>query len=1318
MQLVRFFAAGARLVTAPPVPGSTSRRDLGPTRWSVFVFRDHPTPPALGVASSEAGTHLGASGQKSVGTCTTTYQSVSAPALPLSCSDLGEASPEAGMHLGASGQTPAGTCTTTCESVHAPALLPVPEGECPPFNLPESPALTGDGDSDADSISDAHHSPSNPTCQGITLSATLCGRTCSAFVDSGGTGKLGCFMNTALAHALGLPVRNNGPTVQGFSSHSEQSAGTVRAKISVLSHGTRESHFRQTLTFTLVDLSAHDLVLGYPFLQQHNPSVDWEAQSLQFSFRGKPYHLRGVDPKSCSASPQLQEMSAKSFARFAVGPSCSETFLFFVRARDPSSMADRVGKEMSASDLPPNLDPRVSSLIQRFPQTFPAEHLKAQHQSKFMHRIATLDGAKPYSRNPYRFSRPELQELRSQIDALLPSERIRVSQSPYGAPVLFARKKDGGLRFCVDYRALNKVTVKNRYPLPRVDDLLDRLAKARVFSSLDLASGFWQIPLAEEDKHKTAFNTPLGQYEWNVMPFGLCNAPSTFQHMMDTVLRDFITEGFVVCYLDDILIASATEQEHLAHLERVFERLGQEGLYCKPHKCTFMQAELKFLGFIIGHGMRSVDPAVKSAVADWPVPGTLTELRSFVGFANFYRTFIDNFSGLTAPLTSLMSDKVDFPAKLFGQHLSAFAATRDALVSAPPMRLFDPDQPLLRVRLRTDASGFAVGAVLEQDFGSGFQPVAYHSKKLNDAQRNYSTYDRELLAVVEAARTWRCYLLGVPFTCVTDHATLRHLMTQPEVSTGRRVRWLDQLSEYDMDIVYEPGHSNPADALSRLQLLHATPHGFSLVCEHWVSPAVSSPPSAARLLSLHTSSLGLDPSLEAAILAAYQLDPVCSGSPGQLLYVGEAPFQRLYVPDDPLVKRRIMRELHESPSAAHPGVTRSIGLVSRHFFWPGMTRDIRRYVTGCVHCHVNKPSNRKPAGLLQPLPIPRARWADISMDFISGIPVSPDTRHDCILVVVDRLSKMAHFIPCFKDIDARECAALFVKEIFRLHGMPASIVSDRDKLFTSKFWRALFENLGTTLALSTAWHPQTDGQTERTNRTLEEMLRPYCGSPDRQQLWEHYLPLAEFAYNNTPQTSTGFSPFFLCYGRNPLSPIDMLHGSTSEPPDYLQNLHSALLAAENHLFLAQRRMSSHYDKGRIPMQYNVGDVVYISRAAFPPKRRGTKLSPLFHTSPMKVVRRIGSSAYQLDTPATWQLHNVFHVSQLRRSPPRRELIPEEVLDTRRRYGQHLCCVRWRDSSWDEDSWVPRSWLLPQYAQLIRAYELEQAALADLYSDIT
>lgn len=425
------------------------------------------------------------------------------------------------------------------------------------------------------------------------------------------------------------------------------------------------------------------------------------------------------------------------------------------------------------------------------------------------HTIELTPGATAPSKPTYRQSAKELSELKAQLEEMVEKGFIRPSKSPYGAPVLFVKKKDGGLRLCVDYRALNNVTVKNKYPLPRMDELFDRVQGAKYFSRIDLISGFYQIRVAEHDIEKTAFRTRYGHYEYLVLPMGLTNAPATFMHLMNETFRDYL-DDFVLAFLDDVLIYSNSLEEHERHVRLVLERLRQAKLYAKPSKCEFFKREVDFLGHRIGaDGLKVMEDKV-TAICQWPTPKKVSDVRSFLGLAGFYRKFIKDFSRVAAPLTALTKDDAAWEWK--SEQQDAFEQLKSAAKSAPVLLIADPNLPYV---VHTDASGFAVGAVLQQDQGSGLQPVAYLSKKMLPAETRYPVHEQELLAIVVACAAWRHYLHGAQFKVMTDHHSLRYFQTQPMLS-GRQARWKDKLAEFDFTIEYIEGKTNVvADGLSR-----------------------------------------------------------------------------------------------------------------------------------------------------------------------------------------------------------------------------------------------------------------------------------------------------------------------------------------------------------------------------------------------------------------------------------------------------------------------------------------------------------------------
>ena len=456
-------------------------------------------------------------------------------------------------------------------------------------------------------------------------------------------------------------------------------------------------------------------------------------------------------------------------------------------------------------------DPEIREPLQRilteFQDVFPDQLPYGPPPKRVVdHDIDTLPGEAPPHKSPYRLSTAELDELKRQIDTLLEQGWIRPSSSPYGAPILFIPKKDGKWRMCIDYRALNKITVKNRYPLPKVEELLDRLHGARYFTKLDLASGYHQIRVREADVHKTAFVSRYGSYEYMVMPFGLCNAPATFQCVMNTILREGL-DNLVLVFLDDILIYSRTKEEHLEHIREVLTRLRSEKLYGRLKKCDFFRTEVEYLGFDVG--AQGIKPSLSKvqAILDWPTPENVTDVRSFLGLCSFYRRFIRWFSELAAPMTDLTKKDRRFVWDDTAE--KSFNQLKTAMVTAPVLQLPDFDREFT---VTTDASEVSVGAILQQDHGNGLQPVCYESRKLNPAETRYSAYERELLGITWAVGKWRHYLASRHFVVQTDHDSLKNLPNQPSVN--RRVwKWVQVLQGYDCDIVHIPGKENPADFL-------------------------------------------------------------------------------------------------------------------------------------------------------------------------------------------------------------------------------------------------------------------------------------------------------------------------------------------------------------------------------------------------------------------------------------------------------------------------------------------------------------------------
>ncbi|RVX08770.1 Transposon Tf2-2 polyprotein [Vitis vinifera] len=825
-----------------------------------------------------------------------------------------------------------------------------------------------------------------------------------------------------------------------------------------------------------------------------------------------------------------------------------------------------------------------------YPDVFPEDLPGLPPEREVEFTIDLVPGTGPMSKAPYRMAPVELKELKVQLQELLDKGFIRPSVSPWGAPVLFVKKKDGSMRLCIDYRELNKVTVRNKYPLPRIDDLFDQLQGACVFSKIDLRSGYHQLRVRGEDVPKTAFRTRYGHYEFLVMPFGLTNAPAAFMDLMNRVFKPYLDQ-FVVVFIDDILVYSRSREEHEGHLSIVLQTLRDKQLYAKLKKCEFWLDRISFLGHVVSNDGISVDPGKVDAVANWRRPSTVTEIRSFLGLAGYYRRFIEGFSKIALPLTKLTQKGVKF--EWSDDCECSFQELKNRLVSAPILTI-----------------------------PSAWRVVAYASRQLKPYERNYPTHDLELAAVVFALK------IGDIF-------------------------FLVKLVRYSQIIRYHPGKANVvADALSRKSVGSlAAIRG----CQRQLLEEL-------RSLQVHFRVMGLG-----ALVANFRVQPDLVGR-----------IKTLQKNDSRLVQ--VMEEVKRGRG------TKMYKDLRQNYWWSGMKRDIAQFVAQCLVCQQVKAEHQRPAGSLQPLAIPEWKWEHITMDFVIGLPRTLGG-NNAIWVIVDRLTKSAHFLPMKVNFSLDRLASLYVKEIVRMHGVPVSIVSDRDPRFTSRFWHSLQKALGTKLSFSTAFHPQTDGQSERVIQVLEDLLRACI--LDLQGNWDDHLPLVEFAYNNSFQASIGMAPF------------------------------EALLKA------AQSRHKSYADQRRRDLEFEVGDHVFLKvspmKSVMRFGRKG-KLSPRF-VGPFEILERVGTLAYKVALPPSLsKVHNVFHVSTLRKyiyDPSHvvelepiqifedltYEEVPVQIVDVMDKVLRHavvkLVKVQWSNHSIREATWELEEEMREKHPQLFQ-----------------
>ena len=977
----------------------------------------------------------------------------------------------------------------------------------------------------------------------------------------------------------------------------------------------------------VLPLPGYDIILGLPWLVDNNPDINWSQRTITPRTHG-----------SIAAITNTEE--------------CIESV-----SEEDSQLLDSSLEHVNTS---------IATLVKRFRDVFRNKLPKGLPMKRpIEYEIDLIPGSEPVYRKQYRMSLKDSEEVDKQMGEQFEAGKLRKSVSAYNAPNLVVHKEGSTKpRVVQDERGLNAQTIKMKMTLPRIDDLFDRVRGSTIFSKLDLKAGFNQIRIAEKDVHKTAFSTSTGHYEWLVMPFGLCNAPAVFQSLMQMVLEDGLNK-FVVVFIDDILIYSKDEKEHLQHLQWVLEQLRKWQLYAAPDKCEWGKSEVKFLGHVVSAAGVSVMENKIKAIVEWPELKNKKEVKSFLGLAGYYRRFVQGFSKIAAPLNELTKDKQEW--KWGDVEKKAFDDLKIAMSHTPILVHPRMDLPFT---VTTDASGFAIGAVLSQDHGNGQQPVAFMSKKMLPAERNYPTHDKELLAIVRALSEWRCYLHGAahPISIVTDHRSLQYLNSQPTLS-GRQARWVEMLQEFDMRILYRPGKENHvADALSRRgdyerEVVHDDEQQKQKVL-------LSNTPHIKYSLGSISRIEDIQSSLLIAISAATKTDPSLQqilAKPDDYGYTRtEDGILRdnqgcVVVPNDRALRTLLLREVHDSPTGGHLGVEKTMYRLGKLFWWAGMRKEVQEYISTCIACQSNKASNRATAGLLHPLPIPTSKWESVSIDFVG--PLTPTERgNDSIMVVVDRLTKMAHLIPCRTTITAAQVASLFFREIVRLHGVPVSIVSDRDPRFTSHFWTELWRLLGTKLNMSTAYHPQTDGQTERMNRLMEEILRSYVS--DDGVDWDMHLTAAEMAINTAYQSSTEFSPFYLNHGYEMKLPMDhavqQLH--TSQSPsveDSIRTMNADLEKAKTNIAKAQKRQAHYADqRRRLADEYKIGDRVMLSTSDF--KHHAGKLSSKY-VGPFKVIEVAADKTVKLDLPTSMSArHNNFNVSKVKLYRPATMQFPNRV----------------------------------------------------------
>ena len=868
----------------------------------------------------------------------------------------------------------------------------------------------------------------------------------------------------------------------------------------------------------------------------------------------------------------------------------------------------------------------------------------------------------PLKQKPYRASPPKLQAMKELIDVMLEQDIIEPSSSAWAAPVVMIPKKTGGMRFCVDYRKLNAVSHTDAYPLPTVQEILESLAGAAVFTTLDLNSGYWQVQMDQASQDKTAFVCKHGLFQFKVMPFGLKNAPATFQRLMERILVELCGRICFV-YLDDIIIHSASLTQHFEDIQAVLDALRSANLTVNMKKSHFFCSSLKFLGHVVSSAGVEVDPEKTQAIRDFPVPRNLKEVQRFLGMAGWYHRYVPNFSALAEPLNALKRKGVQFSWSPECQR--SFEALKYCLISSPI--LGHPDFTLPFV-VYTDASDVGLGAVLAQKTGLGTEEVlAFASRSLNSAERNYSTTEQECLAVVWSLEKWRHYLEGRAFTVVTDHSSLVWVFKTPKPSS-RLIRWALRLQEFTFTVEYRKGKYNTVpDALSRAPVdlpdmslpLGATimavspqrdPGRTLTVSDEEIWRAQQADPEVQKLYETITDTGEVE--VNATTKFTILEDKVY-----RVVQLAHKTLYQVYVPLG--LRSQLLETFHEDPLAGHMGRFKTYKRLQALAYWPKLSLDVKQHVRCCQVCQRNKPESRKPAGLLQQTIVHRP-WEMLGVDLMGPFPRSTKG-HVYLLVFVDYYSRWVELF-ALRQATAETVSKVLTEEILTRWGVPDYILSDQGSQFVSSVFEATCQQWNVAQKRTTAYHPQTN-MTERINRNLKAMIASYVG--DHHKHWDQHLPEFRFALNSAVHESTGVTPAEVNLRRPLRGPMEVLLQPRDCTPDsqayrkagQLSNLRGYVTGKLEHARGKQKRQ---YDKGRREVEYVAQDRVWMRTHPYSKANRSfsAKLAPRWK-GPYRVLRRMGPLTYEIVLEETSRDVRVVNVTRLKPCYPSAAEVAQE-----------------------------------------------------------
>ena len=948
------------------------------------------------------------------------------------------------------------------------------------------------------------------------------------------------------------------------------------------------------------------------------------AKSLSYSKNEMPVRVMNITDEMCQIYPGTNIAQASSVVEVQ-----SVKSKISIPKHVPSHLSDLY--QRTVDGMSKDQQKKVASLLSKYSSVFSENDNDIGRTGVLNHRIPTKDAQpikQPLRRVPYHMQK----EMDEQIDNMLEKDVITPSKSPWASGIVLVKKKDGSKRFCIDYRRLNDVTIKDAYPLPRIDESLDQLAGSKWFSCLDMNSGYWQVELDKDDRKKTAFISRKGLFEFKVLPFGLCNAPATFERLMEIVLAGLHWETCLV-YLDDIIVCGKTFEDMVKNLDEVLDRLQEAGLKLKARKCQLFAKRVNFLGHVISEDGISTDPKKTECVQNWPVPTTVKEVRSFLGFCSYYRRFIFRFSEIAKPLHKLTQKGVRF--KWTKECQNAFQTLKTKLVNAPVLAHPDFNHGFI---LDVDACDQSIGAVISQKINGEEHAIAFASRTLTKSERAYCVTRKELLALVTFVKHFKHYLYGKNFLVRTDHSSLRWLMNfkNPE---GQIARWIETLSSYDMKVEHRPGrlHQN-ADGVSRIPCKQC---GVNEEINYSVNVVGSSNPEVFDLKAIQDSDRdisllknwlekGIKPDTRAISMESYFF---------KALY---GQWKNLEIQDQKLVRRYedsatntvtaqvivpqshrriVLNFAHDVQTSGHLGINKTLSKIRQNYYWPGLSQDVKSYVTGCITCQKCKepiPTKRAPMQVARSgYPMER-----IAVDILGELPIT-DRDNKYVLVVSDYFTKWTESFP-MKNMEAATVAKIMVEEVFTRFGIPDQIHSDQGRQFESRLFSEMCQLLEIDKTRTTPYHPKSDGMVERFNKTLCSMLRAYID--DNHSNWDLLLPYIMMAYRAADHESTGLSPNMLMFGRNTKTPLDVIyemppnvkHEPTNlwvwELQERLESVHKFVREATGSAIARQKKI---HDKKLSYENFNVDDRVLVY---FPVKKTGqTHKFTSFWRGPFEVI---------------------------------------------------------------------------------------------------